>query len=489
MNTADFIALLPLLMQAGAVLVLLGAVCVKRNHRASMILSVIASVAALAMLPVAAAQAPYAVGRLLIIDRVALFYMGLIFAGALAVTVLAYDYLERHGIRREEFYILLQAATTGAAVLAATNHFAVVFLGFELLSVSLYGMIAYIFNRPLSLEAAMKYLILAAAASGFLLFGMALIYAESGAMTFAGLAAHAFDGPTADTHVRPLVLFSGAALLLTGIGFKLALVPFHLWTPDIYQGAPVPVAAFLAAVSKGAVVSLLLRFALSIDVASSEFLHMAFAGLAIASMLAGNLLALLQRNLSRLLAYSSIAHLGYALVSIIAGGATGAAAVTFYVTSYLITVLGAFAVISMLSSGRRDGNELGDYRGLFWRRPGLAIVFTAILLSLAGIPLTAGFMGKFFVLNAGVSASLWMLVFVLIASSAIGLFYYLRVVATMFAALPEPTFPAPAPSPPMLAISRSSGMLLGVLGAAIVVLGVFPGPAVALIQTLWDQAP
>ncbi|HEY0944818.1 MAG TPA: NADH-quinone oxidoreductase subunit N [Opitutaceae bacterium] len=483
MTRADFIALLPLCIQAASVLVLLGAVCVRRSHRASMVLSVLFGGLALATLPVAADQAPHAVGPLLIIDRVALFYMGLIFASTIAVAVLSYDYLERHGVRREEFYILLQAATTGAAVLAATIHFAIVFLGLELLSISLYGMIAYIFNRPHSLEAAVKYLILAATASAFLLFGMALIYAESGAMTFAGIRIlpETADGAPA------IFILGGTALFLTGIGFKLALVPFHLWTPDIYQGAPVPVAAFLAAVSKGAVVSLLLRFALATDLATATSLQVVVGTLAIASMLAGNLLGLLQRNLSRLLAYSSIAHLGYVLVALLAGGAAGAEAVTFYVTSYLVAVLGAFAVISLLSTSARDGNELDDYRGLFWRRPVLAALFTAILLSLAGIPLTAGFLGKFIVLNAGVTASLWPLVLVLVAGSSIGLFYYLRVVATLFAPVSaSERFPSGGSH---FSISRAGSALLTVVGAVVLGLGVYPGPLVALIRALWNGAP
>lgn len=473
MKAVDYIALLPLLVQAGSVLVLLAAICVRRDHVVAVVISAATSAAALAVIPLSAARAPHAVWTLLIVDRLALFYMGLIFAGSFAVALLAHGYLERHGIRREEFYLLLQAATTGAAVLAATTHFAVVFLGLELLSVSLYGMIAYIFNRPNSLEAAVKYLILAAASSAFLLLGMALIYAESGTMTFAGLAAGG----------RSIFGLSGAALLVAGLGFKLAVVPFHMWTPDIYQGAPVPVAAFLATVSKGAAVSLLLRFALTTKLTGEDSLHAALAGAAVASMLAGNLLALLQRNISRLLAYSSISHLGYVLVAILAGDAPGAEAVTFYVTSYLVTTLGAFGVISVLSTGRRDCNDVEDYRGLFWRRPGLAVVFTAMLLSLAGIPLTGGFVGKFLIVAAGVQASLWALVFVLVAGSVVGLFYYLRVVAAMFAEAP------PAPPAAAAAIAPAGGLLLGALGVTVVALGIYPAPAVALIRSLLFSVP
>ena len=244
-----------------------------------------------------------------------------------------------------------------------------------------------------------------------------------------------------------------------------------------------PVAAFLATVSKGAAVALLLRFALSTERIGAESLYAALACIAVASMLAGNLLALLQRNLSRLLAYSSISHLGYVLVAIVAGNGFGAEAVTFYLTSYLVTTLGAFGVITVLSTRWRDCNEVEDYRGLFWRRPGLAIVFTAMLLSLAGIPLTGGFIGKFFVVSAGVQASLWTLVLVLVAASVVGLFYYLRVVAAMFAETPA------KPPPAAAVVAPGAGLLLGALTAMVVALGVYPGPIVTLIRSLLFPVP
>lgn len=480
MKSADYMAMLPLLVQAGAVLLLLAAVCIRRNHHVMAGLSVLANGAALAALPVAAAYAPHRVWTLLIIDHLALFYLGLIFCGSLAVAVLAHDYLERRGIRKEEFYILLQAATTGAAVLAATTHFAIVFLGLELMSVSLYGMIAYVFNRPLSLEAAVKYLILAAASSAFLLLGLAVIYGESGDMTLGGLAGVEWDWRA---HPRAAISVGGAALLLTGIGFKLAVVPYHMWAPDIYQGAPVPVAAFFATVSKGVMVSLLLRFSQAVDLSGAASLHAAVGVVAVASILAGNLLALRQRNLSRILAYSSIAHLGYVLVAVMAGDAFGAEAVTFYVASYFATTLGAFGVISLLSPGRRDFNEIDDYQGLFWRRPIVSAVLTAMLLSLAGLPLTGGFVAKFLLLAAGVHAALWLPVLTLLAGSVIGLFYYLRVVAALFGDQPA--------APPLRAVRVSwrGGALLVAVSATVVLLGVHPAPLLSLIRTLLPVVP
>src|SRR6185369_14212496 len=219
------------------------------------------------------------------------------------------------------------------------------------------------------------------------------------------------------------LMLPGIALIITGFGFKLALVPFHFWTPDVYQGAPAPIAAYVATVSKGAMFALLLRFIGTSAANAYTAVPAIFTIIAISSMFAGNILALLQNNVKRILAYSSIAHLGYILVAFLAGGQLGALAVTFYLVAYFVTILGAFGVVTVLSSGNRDAENLEDYRGLFWRRPALATVFTVMLLSLAGIPITAGFIGKFYILAAGASSAMWALVVMLVVTSAVGLFY------------------------------------------------------------------
>src|SRR5205823_6514881 len=221
------------------------------------------------------------------------------------------------------------------------------------------------------------------------------------------------------------------------LGFKLAVVPFHMWTPDVYEGAPAPVTAFVATVSKGAVVALLLRYLVQTGASTYRPVLLALSLIAVASMLVGNVLALLQHNVKRLLAYSSIAQLGYLLVALVAGGPRAAEAVTYYMVAYMVTTLCAFGSVTVLSGTTADADTLEVYRGLFWRRPGVAVVLAAALLSLAGMPLTAGFVGKFYVLAAGVESALWLLVVLVVCNSALGLFYYLRLVVTMCAPLPR----------------------------------------------------
>ena len=269
-------------------------------------------------------------------------------------------------------------------------------------------------------------------------------------------------------------------MMVVGFGFKLAVVPFHLWTPDVYQGAPAPVSAFVATVSKGAVVAILLRLFPPGDIIARSSLFFVFSAIAIASMLAGNLLALLQNNVKRILAYSSIAHLGYILVAFLAGRSQGVGAVTFYLMAYFISTLGAFGVISVLSGPGHEMESLDDYRGLFWRRPWLAGVFSAMVLSLAGLPLTAGFVGKFYLTMAGVGSALWTLVIVLVLSSTIGLYYYLRILFTFFAKQPE----SQVPVGPEQALPLSGTLTLAALTFLLLWLGIMPAPIFDLIQTM-----
>ena len=476
MASEDFIALLPLLVTALSSLGVLLLAAFHRDHRFVAVVTSLGLAVAFFTLPVAAGVAPRQVTPLLRIDAYALFYAGLILAASLAVTILSYGYLEKQEGQREEFYALLLFATLGAMTLAAASHFAAFFLGLELLSVSLYVLIAYVRTDGRPLEAGIKYLILSGTSSAFLLFGMALIYFQSGTMEFVRTAA------LAGTAAFPSTVLVGLMLILTGVGFKLALVPFHMWAPDVYQGAPAPVTAFVATVSKGAMVALLLRYFVEIAAFRSEMLWWAMAGIAVLSMFAGNLLALLQDNIKRLLAYSSIAHLGYLLVAFLAAGPLAAEAVTFYLTAYFITTLGAFGVVSVLSKPGSEAESLDDYRSLFWNRPWLAGVFTIMLLSLAGIPLTAGFIGKFYVIAAGVESSLWVLIVLLVGNSVIGLFYYLRVIVIMAADGRRGVRPADTTQAPQ--VSYADGLVLAALSGFLLWLGLYPAPLIRLVQTI-----
>jgi len=481
MTLADLYAILPIVLLAVTAVAIMLAVAWRRSHTVAAVLSLVGLIASLIAVLREAPARPRPVTPLLLVDGFALFFMGLLLIAALAVIVLSYSYLERHEGNREEFYILLILATLGSAVLVVSNHFASFFLGLEVLSVALYGLIAYLRNREQSVEAGLKYLVLAAASAAFLLFGMALVYAASGTMAFDRIASALAAAPP-----KSVLLRTGLAMTIVGVGFKLAVVPFHMWTPDVYEGAPAPVTAYVATVSKGAVLALLVRYLSAVDIQGSRWLLLTFTAISIVSMFAGNLLALLQSNVKRILAYSSIAHLGYLLVAFLAGGELGGVAVAFYLVAYFATTLGAFGIVSALSGPGRDADATDDYRGLFWRRPWLAGHFTVMLLSFAGIPLTVGFFAKLYVLAAGVGTSLWLLVIALAASSVIGLYYYLRLIVTMF--LPVPDNQGEADGMPL---SWVEGAMLAVLALVVLWLGVYPTPLISVIQSVatgsWGQ--
>jgi NADH-quinone oxidoreductase subunit N len=457
-------ASLPLLVLAVTSVAVMIGIAIKRSHRAAAAISFVGLTVSFILLWPASSATPVQITSLLVIDRYALVYMGLVLAASAAVVLLSFGYLEDRSEHKEEFYLLLILATVGSMALAAASHMVSLFLGLELLSISLYALISYPRTEALPLEAGIKYLVLAASSSAFLLFGLALIYLAAGTMQFGRMPGFLVDG------AGQFAYLAGIVLLVTGIGFKLAVVPFHLWTPDVYQGAPLPVTAFIATVSKGGVFAFLLRW-LS-DIGGTSASAVVILGIiAVASMLVGNLLALRQRNVKRLLAYSSIAHMGYFLVAAVVGGSFGSAAATYYLAAYIVTILGAFGSLLALSSGTRETETFDDIRGLFWRRPVLASVFTGMILSLAGIPLTAGFLGKFYVLAAGASAAAWALVIVLIVSSTIGLVYYLRVIVAMFTDV-EPS----GTHTERGALGAASGVVLAVLTVALFVLGLYPGP-------------
>ena len=471
MTASDLLALLPLLLVAATSVIVMLAAAVHRNHVLALVLTLLGLAGAFCSVFFVHLRQ---VTALLIIDSYALFFMGLIVAASFTVALLAYGYLAAREGNREEFYVLILVATLGAMVLAASTHFVSFFLGLEILSVALYALISYLHGRALPVEAGIKYLVLAAASAAFLLFGIALIYADFGTMEFARIAQ--ILATTVDLNLA--LLLPGVVLIVTGIGFKLALVPFHMWTPDVYEGAPAPVTAFVATVSKGGMFALLLRYFHQSGAHSFAPVFLVFSIIAVASMFAGNLLALLQNNVKRILAYSSIAQMGYLLVAFQIGGPMGTSAAAFYLVAYFVMTLGAFGVVTVLSERQRDADLLDDYRGLFWRRPALALVFTGMLLSLAGIPLTAGFLGKFYIVAAGASAAAWALIVILVITSTIGLFYYLRVVVVLYqqpAASDRTREPIPRQAP-------AATLVLATLTVILVWLGVYPTPLLRLIQ-------
>ncbi|EIT25879.1 NADH-quinone oxidoreductase subunit N, partial [Yersinia pestis PY-95] len=417
--------MLPLLIVGLTVVVVMLSIAWRRDHFINATLTVIGLNLALLSLYFVGQVGPMDVTPLMRVDGYSMFYTGLVIIASLATSTFAYPWLVGYPDNREEFYLLVLIAALGGILLASANHLASLFLGIELLTLPLFGLIGYAYRQKRSLEASIKYMLLSAAASSFLLFGMALLYAESGSLSFVGLGQS-----LSDSMVHQPLILAGLGMMIVGLGFKLSLVPFQLWTPDVYQGAPAPVSTFLATASKIAIFAVVMRLFMYAPAADSEAVRLVLSIIAVASILFGNLMAISQTNIKRLLGYSSIAHLGYLLIALVAVQTHELAlpleTIGVYLAGYLFSSLGAFGVVSLMSSPYKgpDAESLFSYRGLFWHKPILSAVMTVMMLSLAGIPMTLGFIGKFFVVAMGVSANLWWLTGAVVLGSAIGFFFF-----------------------------------------------------------------
>lgn len=482
MTFDDLIPLMPLLIVTATAIVAMLMIGIRRSYLTTSAITItgllIAAVLAASMMDNTNQQ----VTPLLIIDQFSLFFSIVVCAAAMFIAIMSFPYFFDLDDAKEEFYLLLLVATIGALVMVSSNHFVSALLGLETLSMSLYGMVAYPLHSKHAakypLEAAVKYLVLSGLASAFIVFGMALAYAQTGSLSFGSLlTTQGSASGLADS-------FSiVAALMITaGMAFKLSLAPFHAWTPDVYEGAPLPATTYLATIGKAAMFVVLLRFVNASDALSFPSVFAVFSLLAVASILAGNLLALLQDNLKRILAYSSIAHMGYLLLAVIASysteGSISIEAITFYLLAYVIMSLGAFAVASVISSSEKEFDAVSDYQGLFWRNPWLSASFMAMLLSLAGIPLTVGFIGKFYIFLAGVESGLWLLLAALVIGSGIGLYYYLRIIYRML-------MPAEDSVQHRIAgiESLSAYGVIGILVFLLLLLGIYPAPVMSIIAS------
>jgi NADH-quinone oxidoreductase subunit N len=456
----------PLVVLAMTIALLLCVIAARRSYGLAMMVAACGLVAALASSLYAAPA-----GGLFDFGAVARGFIALILvsAGLSLVTAAAY-WRESTPVPREEFPLLVLIATLGATALAAAANFITLFLGLETMTLAMIGLIAYPRFRPAAEEAGLKYLILSAMSSAFVLFGIGAIELASGSLQFSHLLA--WVPPDAASHAA---LLAGLALLTIGAGFKLSVVPFHIWVPDIYEGAPAPSGGFVAVVAKIAVLAVIIR----LIGAAGGVLPAAFDALitlvAILSMLAGNLLALRQENIKRVLGYSSIAHLGYLLVAILAAGAIGRLAVIFYLAAYAVTMIAAFGTIAALSRGDalRDTDSINELRGLFWTQPVLAAVLTLSLLSLAGIPPAIGFIAKMYIFAAGIHGALWNLTAFMVASSVIGLFYYLNIILVMSM--------RPATSDARVSAPRGR-LAITALSMPILAFGIAPQPLIALLS-------
>jgi NADH-quinone oxidoreductase subunit N len=398
-----------------------------RSGRAAVVSLLTLGAAAWAVLKVADARRSI-FGGMFVHDGFTVFFTLLFCAiGAVAI-LLSWDYVKRTRINQAEYYALLLSATLGMIIMAASNSLITIFLALELMSLALYVMVGFRRTQLESNEAALKYFLLGAFASGFLLYGIALVYGATGSTDLQRIAEVAASSPILQS---PLMLV-GALLIFTGFAFKVAAVPFHMWTPDAYEGAPTSVTAFMSAGAKAAGFAALLRVLLrALGEVQADWTTL-LTVVAVVTMTVGNISALLQSNVKRMLAYSSIAHAGYVLVAVVAGGAAGASAALFYLAVYAFMNLGAFGVLSLLGRGNEERVLVSDLAGLGFRHPFLGVAMTFFMLSLGGIPPTAGFMGKVYVFGTALNAGLVPLVVIGVLNSVVSVFYYLRITVAMY---------------------------------------------------------
>jgi NADH-quinone oxidoreductase subunit N len=425
----------------------------------------------------AASPGGSAFGGLIQMDPFSVFFHLLIGLVAFLVVLASGSYLERENLDAAEFYALVFFATAGMGVLASAQELLTAFIGLEMSSISSYVLAGYRRDTLKSSESAMKYFLLGSFATAFFLYGIALVYGATGTTNLARMNA-------ADP--SSILLKLGLALILIGLGFKVAAAPFQIWTPDVYEGAPTPVTALFSAGPKAATFALLLRIFAMVP-AATHFWFWAFWILAALTMFAGNLGALMQSNVKRLLAYSSIAHAGYILVAFAAvtylagnsetGAAPAYAAVLFYLLSYALVKLGAFTIVSQLGGAGEKHLSLDDYTGLGRRQPVVAAVLTLFLLSLLGLPVTAGFFGKFYVFKAAVNSHLIWLAVLMAVNSIIGAYYYFRLIVVMYMREPD----AKAAPVAVIGFPLTINVVLTVTALGTVYFGLFPNQVLSFV--------
>lgn len=399
------------------------------------------------------------------------------FAIVAVALMLAYSrsYNSSRALSRGEFYVLVLFALLGIMVMVSANHFLVLYLGLELLSLSLCALIALQRDVVRATEAAMKYFVLAALASGMLLYGMSMLYGATGSLEIPVVANVVLSG-TAD----PAILVFGLVFIVAGLSFKLGVVPFHMWVPDVYEGAPTAVTLFVGSAPKIAAFAFFMRLLVGgLGNMVTDWQPMLII-VSVLSMLLGNVTAIAQTNIKRMLAYSTISHMGYLLLGILSGTDAGYSAAMFYVASYVLTTLGGFGIILLMSREGFEADRLEDLKGLNKRSPWYAFMMLVVMISMAGIPVSVGFFAKLSVLSAALDAGLTWLVVFAVLMSLIGAFYYLRVIKLMY-------MDEPADSAPLIA-DTDHRVLISVNGAAILALGILPQPLIDLCTMAITQS-
>jgi len=426
-------------------------------------LALLGTILALAAIGLPAKHPGTAFSGILRIDGFSVFIHLVVGAVAALVILGSADYLERENLQHGEYYALVLFATAGMGVMASAEELVTAFIGLEMSSISSYILASFRRNVPKSNESAMKYFLLGSFATAFFLYGVAMVYGATGTTRLSALGTVHTVASTGGALLR-----LGLGMMFVGLAFKVATAPFQIWTPDVYEGAPTPVTALLSSGPKAAAFALLLRLLFVAFPSASNTWFWAIWTSAALTMFVGNLAALVQSNVKRMLAYSSIAHAGYILVAFAAHTEIGIAAVLFYLVAYALMKLGAFTMVTQLGGAGERRVAINDYAGLGAQQPVAAACMTIYLLSLLGLPVTAGFLGKFYVFKAAVDSKLLWLVVLMAINSVIGAYYYLRVIVVMYMREPQQEW-TPAPTP------RAVALVLLLTAAGTVYLGLFPG--------------
>ena len=468
-ESIDLIALAPVLvLSIFAMLILVLDLWGGRNKSLLVFTSLVGllmtAISAFAKYPIPA----YSFNDSYVVDHLSLFFICIFAISSALAILLSVEYNEREGIRAGEYYALILFCTVGMILLASSTDMIMIFLGIEIVSICLYVLAGIRRNDHRSNEAALKYFLLGAFATGFLLYGMTLVYGSTGSTNLFKIAEFV-KNPSAQSN--PLLMM-GLVLLVIGFGFKVASVPFHMWAPDVYQGAPTPVTAFMAVGPKAAAFAAFFRvFADTFPEMSSSW-EMLLSIIAVLSMFVGNLGAIMQTNIKRMLAFSSISHAGYILMAVIAKNSLGSSSLLFYMLSYAFMTFGVFGIVIILGRKGEENLEIKNYSGLAYKHPVIALSMTIFLLSLGGLPPFAGFVAKFYLFSAAIQEGLLTLVIIAVLNSAISFYYYLKVVVFMYMKEPEAEFKISL-TPITLFV-----VFIGVVGT--INLGIFPNSIITL---------